>query len=96
MIAVDNAAVKRILVDEGYSDEGEIDMIFNELSIIDTSLQGVFNAYLKDRTIIDEFKVEGLTISIIMHKFSCDFWTALGFMNTAITSPQLAMELYNM
>lgn len=96
MIAVDNAAVKKMLVEEGYSDEGEMDMIFNELSIIDASLQGVFDAYLTDRTIMDEFKIEGLTISIIMHKFGCDFWKALGFMNTAITNPQLAMELYNM
>ncbi len=96
MITIDKAAVKEILVEEGYSDEGDIDMIFNELSIIDASLQGVLDAYLADRTVIDEFKVEGLTISIIMHKFSCDFWKALGFMNTAITNPQLAIELYNM
>jgi hypothetical protein len=96
MITVDKAAVKKILVEEGYSDEGEIDMIFNELSIIDESLQGVLDTYLTDRTIIDEFKIEGLTISIIMHKFRCDFWKALGFMNTSITNPHLAKELYNM
>ena len=69
MIVFDEAVVKKILLEEGYSDEGEIDMIFNELNIIDASLQRVLDAYLADRTIVDEFKVEGLTINIIMSKF---------------------------
>lgn len=96
MIVFDEAVVKKILLEEGYSDEGEIDMIFNELNIIDASLQRVLDAYLADRTIVDEFKVEGLTINIIMSKFKCDFWKALGFMNTSITNHQLAKELYDM
>ncbi len=96
MIVFDEDTVKKILLEEGYSDEGEIDMIFNELNIIDSRLQRVLDAYLADRTIVDEFKVEGLTMHIIMEKFKCDFWKALGFMNTSISNHQLAKELYNM
>ncbi|SFL96023.1 hypothetical protein [Pelosinus propionicus] len=96
MIVFNEATIKKILLNEGYSDEGEIDMIFNELNIIDASLQIVLDAYLADRTILDKFKVEGLTMHIIMTKFKCDFWKALGFMNTSISNHHLAKELYDM
>lgn len=96
MIIFDDAIIKAILIEEGYQDEGEMDMIFSELNIIDASLQRVLDAYLTDRTIIDEFAVEGLTMNIIMNKFRCDFWHALGFMNTSINNPQLAKDLFNL
>ncbi|AIF53930.1 hypothetical protein [Pelosinus sp. UFO1] len=96
MITFDKTTINNILLEEGYSDEGEIDMIFYDLSIIDSSLQGVLDAYLTDRIILDEFNVEGLTINIIMDKFRCDFWNALGFLNTSISNHKLAKDLYNL
>lgn len=96
MITFDKTTINNILLDEGYFDEGEIDMVFYDLSIIDASLQGVLDAYLSDRTILDEFNVEGLTINMIMDKFGCDFWNALGFMNTSISNHKLAKDLYNL
>lgn len=96
VITFDKAAIRKVLIEEGYSDEGEIERTFNELSIIDVSLQKVLDTYLADRTIVDDFQVEGLTVKIIMYKFRCDFWNALGFMNTSINNHQLAKDLYNM
>ena len=96
MITFDKTAIHNILLEEGYSDESEIEMIFYDLSVIDASLQGVLDAYLTERIILDEFNVEGLTINIIMDKFRCDFWNALGFLNTSISNHKLARDLYNL
>lgn len=96
VITFDRAAVKKMLIEDGYSDEGEMDRTLNELSLIDAGLQGILDAYLADRTIVDDFQVEGLTIPIIMHKFECDFWNALGFMNTSTHNRELAKSLYRM
>lgn len=96
MIIFDKAIIKEILIEEGYSDDGEIDMIFSELNIINASLQNVLDAYVADRTILDEFEVEGVTVNMIMDKFRCDFWNALGFMSTSIDNPQLAKDLFNL
>lgn len=96
VITFDKAVVRKMLIEDGYSDEGEIERTFNDLTRTDASLQKVLDAYLADRIIVDDFEVEGLTLKIIMDKFRSDFWDGLSLMNIYINDHELAKGVYNM
>ncbi|WP_371367076.1 hypothetical protein SRRS_11840 [Sporomusa rhizae] len=92
VLTFDKEVVRKMLLEDGYK-ENEIKIELNRFSKINQKLQLVLNAYLIDRTISSDFNVEGLTMKIIMEKYSCNFWNALSFMDSYIDDPERAKRL---
>lgn len=92
MLSFDSELVRKMLLEDGYK-EKDLEIKENRLKKINLKLQPVLDAYLADRTISDDFNVEGLTMKIIMEKYSCNFWNAIGFMDAYIDDPEGAKLL---
>jgi hypothetical protein len=92
MLTFDKTVVRKMLLEDGY-EEKDLEIKENRLKKINIKLQPVLDAYLVDRTISADFNVEGLTMKIIMEKYSCNFWNAIGFMDSYIDDPEGAKLL---
>jgi hypothetical protein len=73
----DRDVVKWILIQENHYDKETADRAAYDLSECDSFVQPVLDAYLKDRTIVTDFNINGLTMQHIMELWDCDFWCAL-------------------
>ncbi|WP_371367102.1 hypothetical protein SRRS_11990 [Sporomusa rhizae] len=92
VLTFDKEVVRKMLLEDGY-EEDDITIKLNRFNKISKKLQPVLDVYLVDRTISSNFNVEGLTMKIIMEKYSCNFWSALGFMDSYIDDPEGAKLL---
>ncbi len=92
VLTFDKEVVRKMLLEDGY-EENDITIKLNRFNKINKKLQPVLDAYLVDRTISSDFNVEGLTMKIIMEKYSCNFWSALGYMDSYSDDPEGAKLL---
>lgn len=92
MVSIDRAAVRRIMLEDGYK-EVLVDDSVTSISHLDQKLQPLIDAYVKNKSITEKFAIEGLTITMIMEKFDCDFWVGLEFLDDFIDDPERAEML---
>jgi hypothetical protein len=92
MLTFDKEVVRKMLLEDGYK-EKDVEIEENRFSKINAKLQPVLDAYLVNRTISPDFNVNGLTMKIIMEKYSCNFWNAIGFMDSYLDDPEGAKLL---
>jgi hypothetical protein len=92
MLTFDKEVVRKMLLEDGYK-EKDVEIKLAALAKNDARLQPVLNAYLLNRTISPYFNVDGLTMKIIMEKYSCNFWNALDYMEYYLKHPERAKIL---
>lgn len=92
MLTFDKEVVRKMLLKDGYK-EKDVEVEIAALAKTDARLQPVLNAYLLNRTISPDFNVNGLTMKIVMEKYSCNFWNAIDFMETYLDDPEGAKLL---
>lgn len=92
MVSFDRATVRRIMLEEGYQ-ETQVDDSVTSVSHLDRKLQPLIDAYVKNKSITEKFAIEGLTVTMIMEKFDCDFWVGLEFLDDFIDDPERAEML---
>ena len=92
MLTFDKEVVRKMLLEDGY-EEKDVEIKQNRLRKINVKLQPVLDSYLVNRTISPDFNVNGLTMKIIMEKYSCNFWNAIGFMDSFLDDPEGAKLL---
>lgn len=93
VVHFDSAVVRRMMLEDGYANDKDLEISINSLKKIDKKLQPLIDAYIKDRTISDAFTVEGLTVAMIMKKYDSSFWSALESLDNFIDNPEGAKLL---
>jgi len=92
VVSFDWATVRRIMLEDGYQ-ETQVDDSVTSVSHLDQKLQPLIDAYVKNKSITEKFAIEGLTVTMIMEKFDCDFWVGLEFLDDFIDDPERAEML---
>lgn len=90
MLIFDAKKVKAILIQEGDYSNYYAEETVHLLKKLNKQLQEPLNEWIQDRTISDEFSIEGVTLKTIMEKDRCDFCNAMFYLDTFITYPEKA------
>jgi hypothetical protein len=91
MANFDEKVVERILVEELGFNSLLTAIAIQALTNTDDRLQGVLDAWIKDRTETN-YTFEGISIQEIMEKEECDFLKALSKMNACLCKPGFTTE----
>ncbi len=86
----DKVLVKKVLLEDGYSNEEADKKIQSIYDWYDDRLYDVINAYVRDRTILDNINVQGVTMRVLIERRKYNFWDALYMLNETISNPRLA------
>lgn len=89
MILFDRERVRKIMLEDGYKEQ-QVDESVASMRKLNQKLQPLIDAYLKDKSLADQYQIEGLTIAMIMEKFDCDFWVGLEFLDDFVEDPERA------
>jgi cellulose biosynthesis protein BcsQ len=90
MLKYNKDALINILINEFQQNVRNANDYANDLKEYDEVLQKTLIQWLKDRTIINDIKVNGVTVNYIITKRNCKFIDALGFMNFYLHNPEKA------
>jgi hypothetical protein len=92
----DRAVVKKVMIEDGRNKYGESDSMMDAFGKYDARLQPVLDAYLANRSLSDDFQVEGVNMRMIKDKFFVTFWEALVTMNSLFNDREGAGIIYQM
>lgn len=95
VLKFDEEKVKRISLEELNYNPLLIGQTIDVLKGLNNELQEPLDKWLKDRTICDEFNVNGVTLKVIHEQLKWNFVDCLILMNSFIENPEDAKKVYD-
>ncbi|MRG29440.1 hypothetical protein [Laceyella tengchongensis] len=90
----DKQKLKTILMEEEQISDHEADIIIERLEKVNhPQLQKCLDQWMENRTVSDEFNIDGVTIKMIMEKKKRLFCSALLTMDVFIDNPQMLQSI---